>query len=544
MIPRLWTRELDFVEWRKLHPNLEDREAEHLFQAELKMFRNYQDEIRNQTLNRQTKLTGDILNLCADISTILIRGGVTPPPAVNETDGIHYGIFDNPVDTSNPSDIDYTIPPSNATGYIFVTETSVYNTTSSGATENDPLSKIWVYDANTTPELPPSFSFTPTEVTDFRNANEIVVVGNNMYVVYNWSFPDNDGPEPSQYNKILRLNNFSVDFIGETITYDSYETVTIDNVGSIHGITRDANNIYLNNRIKTLGGYSTEMKFITIPLNGSLTYDVANIADGGLSSGGNLIEAWGGDYTGDFTFDGIDIASSNDITNLGNYIYSHGFVFTRISGPNTLFPDSTRDLLYSIIRFSKDDIVNTAEVFYLTDPSTNIYSHTIANYDVTIARGGYVYNYWSRASAGHMIEKINIADPSDYIQNYIYDTVIASGSADKGSAHCIEFWGEDKLVVTNSYGSFVGVYNTSDLSEVGHIFIATHVDDIPAGTGVSDDLAVYNDYAYLPFEFSNNGPVGSILIALNLNDISPTGIHQLTTFDKPVYSTHTVTQII
>ena len=80
MIPQLWTRNLEWLEWRQIHPDLNDREAEYLYQVEQKMFQNYQDEIRNQTLNRQSRLTGDLLNLSADISTILNEGGVTPPP--------------------------------------------------------------------------------------------------------------------------------------------------------------------------------------------------------------------------------------------------------------------------------------------------------------------------------------------------------------------------------------------------------------------------------------------------------------------------------
>ena len=76
MTPRLWTRFLSFQEWKLTHPDLTDRDAILLYEAELKMFQNYQDELRNQTLNRQARLTGDLLNLSADISTILTEGGV------------------------------------------------------------------------------------------------------------------------------------------------------------------------------------------------------------------------------------------------------------------------------------------------------------------------------------------------------------------------------------------------------------------------------------------------------------------------------------
>lgn len=76
MIPQLWKRNLEWLEWRQMHPDLDDREAEYLYRAEQKMFQNYQDEIRNQTINRQTRLVGDLMNLSVDISTILNKGGV------------------------------------------------------------------------------------------------------------------------------------------------------------------------------------------------------------------------------------------------------------------------------------------------------------------------------------------------------------------------------------------------------------------------------------------------------------------------------------
>ena len=76
MTPQLWTQFQPFQDWRLTHPDLTYEEAVLLYKAELQLFQNYQDEIRNQTLNRQTQLTGDLLNLSADISTILTEGGV------------------------------------------------------------------------------------------------------------------------------------------------------------------------------------------------------------------------------------------------------------------------------------------------------------------------------------------------------------------------------------------------------------------------------------------------------------------------------------
>ena len=75
MIPQLWPRFLTFPEWKLTHPNMEEVEANQLYAAELRLFQNYQDEILNQTLNRQTQLSNNLLNLSADITTILTEGG-------------------------------------------------------------------------------------------------------------------------------------------------------------------------------------------------------------------------------------------------------------------------------------------------------------------------------------------------------------------------------------------------------------------------------------------------------------------------------------
>ena len=81
MTPQLWVRSMEWSEWRQMHPDLQDREAEYLYNLESKMFTNYQDELRNQAEFRKANLSGDLLDTAADISTILNEGGVyTPPP--------------------------------------------------------------------------------------------------------------------------------------------------------------------------------------------------------------------------------------------------------------------------------------------------------------------------------------------------------------------------------------------------------------------------------------------------------------------------------
>lgn len=74
MIPQLWTRNLEWNEWRQMHLNLSDREAEYLYQVEQRMFQYYMDDIIRQAQVRQAKLSGDLINLSAAISNILSPG--------------------------------------------------------------------------------------------------------------------------------------------------------------------------------------------------------------------------------------------------------------------------------------------------------------------------------------------------------------------------------------------------------------------------------------------------------------------------------------
>jgi len=97
MTPQLWTRNLEWPEWRQMHPDLSDQDAEYLYRAELKMFQNYQDEIRNQRINRQNRLTGDLLNLSADISTILNEGGAGLVIYKADYVGFKGQVFENPI---------------------------------------------------------------------------------------------------------------------------------------------------------------------------------------------------------------------------------------------------------------------------------------------------------------------------------------------------------------------------------------------------------------------------------------------------------------
>ena len=72
MTPQLWIQFLTFQDWRLTHPDLTNQEATLLYKAELQLFQNYQDEIRNQTIDRRDTLANDVSNLGNDISDVLI----------------------------------------------------------------------------------------------------------------------------------------------------------------------------------------------------------------------------------------------------------------------------------------------------------------------------------------------------------------------------------------------------------------------------------------------------------------------------------------
>jgi len=127
MTPQLWKRNLSWPEWRQMHPDLDDREAEYLYMAELKMFRNYQNELLNQTKMRQARLSGDLLNLSADISTILTKGGFRRPSyhyRSNFVDG-----FDGFTTNRETNTIRYnqTNPLDNSGGWLKVTVVSGFS---------------------------------------------------------------------------------------------------------------------------------------------------------------------------------------------------------------------------------------------------------------------------------------------------------------------------------------------------------------------------------------------------------------------------------
>ena len=115
----------------------------------------------------------------------------------------HYGIFDFVRDES-PADAEIVDSP-NLKNYMFVAESS------GGIDAADPVSKIWVYDVSTPSASPSYFAWTvdASDVPDFNNANEIMINGNDIYIVYHWTFFEANDNNPS---RLVKFTNLSIDF--------------------------------------------------------------------------------------------------------------------------------------------------------------------------------------------------------------------------------------------------------------------------------------------------------------------------------------------
>lgn len=130
--------------------------------------------------------------------------------------------------------------------------------------ESVELSKILVYSVRDRNIL---FSYTPP-LDDFKNANEILVVGTDLYIVYYWNSADN-----TQKSKLVKFTNYKIDLINNTIIYDNIDTVDIG-INAIHGTAVDSKYIYFSSR--------NERKFARVGIDADIAdievYDLNPIA--------------------------------------------------------------------------------------------------------------------------------------------------------------------------------------------------------------------------------------------------------------------------
>ena len=449
---------------------------------------------------------------------------------INKIDGIpldafpatHYGTFEF---INDPNPTDQVVPDSDAGDYVFVLESS------GGLDASDPDSKIHVYDVASNSSAPTFFSWSPplSDVPDFKEANEIMINGNDMFIAYRFQNPDQSNADPS---KLVKFNNFSVDFSGSAITYDSVEIADLGTKGC-HALTRDDTYGYANYRSNIfVSDYSFEPPLTKFNLSGPLTVENGTPVDGGLTVNSTPQEWYGNLYDGTFNyFDGPDQLGANDLVCQGDYLYYPTYAMAL--NPNQIFSDSTRQYVVSICRSPVSNLLAPPKVLYCLDPSTTGPPGQNLNFTMMVCNGDYMYGFCSRSASRISLFSVNLTDPRINSLNVIGSTVASSTNSgdNSGEAHNIELFG-DKLIVTCQNSSFVGVYYQSDLSEVGHVFVG-ELDSSVIGVGITDDLAVYGNYAYLPFEdFSG---IENKFYSLDLTNISTSGLTLVDTYTNAPY---------
>ena len=220
-----------------------------------------------------------------------------------------------PILTSENQTLD-SPPQSDLSNYVFAVESSGFvgetkASWSSFLSNNPDASKIWVYDVNSDPYNPPQFSWSPSssDVPDFVQANEIIINGNDIFVVYHWTnLPrtENGVSDWIADNKIVKFTGCTIDFATSSINYTSFEVVTCTGQGSIHGTTRDNDYIWLTSRISGSGAAVViETPLGRINTSGALNYTQFEIidanpewvgSDAATPSDMDVPDIWGGEW--------------------------------------------------------------------------------------------------------------------------------------------------------------------------------------------------------------------------------------------------------
>ena len=133
-----------------------------------------------------------------------------------------------------------------------------------------PSSKISVYDITNEVFL---FEFTPPEITNFKNANEMLILRNksgcvDIFICHQF---DIQGGVFDSY--LLKLTNVRVDVENNVLIYDAYQNLLLTGYGSIHGYDFDEDFLYLSTRwtekIAKVNRYGTmSVEPITYTLSG------------------------------------------------------------------------------------------------------------------------------------------------------------------------------------------------------------------------------------------------------------------------------------
>ena len=278
--PRLWPRFLVISEWRLTYPDLdhESIESNQLYKAELQLFQNYQDEIKNQSKIRQGNLVKNISKLGQNVSNVLLinnystnnllsygKSSAKPAPKYPLSNYV-FGLT-----TGN----DGNVPPLNSPWG----PSAYYN--------GKPYVKstLAIFDP-TTNSYVGEWGPTDTEIASnrddiFINWNEGAIVngveGKDLILITGWGGNLATATVGRLGNGAVALRNCQVQ--NGTLVYDSMDvlyigtwnyidppgTEVLTDFGMTHGFTVDSTHMYLTNRSPQSSRYPEG--FAKIPLN-------------------------------------------------------------------------------------------------------------------------------------------------------------------------------------------------------------------------------------------------------------------------------------
>ena len=92
--PRMWSRRHSFSEWRMLseNRNLNEREAQDLFRQEEMIWDNYEEELKNLIVEKQTKIVNKVNQLNSYISDVITVAIPSRGPGLSEEQYIQLGL--------------------------------------------------------------------------------------------------------------------------------------------------------------------------------------------------------------------------------------------------------------------------------------------------------------------------------------------------------------------------------------------------------------------------------------------------------------------
>lgn len=140
--------------------------------------------------------------------------------------------------------------------YLFSVQASVVSSNLNYSLDDPatPRSKIHIIDGRTGDQL---FTHDPIEIPEFKNANEILVIDNDIFIGYYWSWA-----QASETYRVAWLRNVRVNENESKLEYDEVEYKDTG-VRLIHGMNADDEHIWLSSR--------QSRTLIQVPIKGDLS---------------------------------------------------------------------------------------------------------------------------------------------------------------------------------------------------------------------------------------------------------------------------------